>query len=85
MLFSMADASDKISIKNSEGFEILTYCQSNKLAWQSFRDISRWSKTPGSETQSSLLVLEMRIARASEFVLISQALISKSECEEISY
>ena len=31
MLFSMADASDKISIKISEGFEILPYWQTNKI------------------------------------------------------
>ena len=78
MFFSMADVYDKTSVKISEGSEILPYLQTNKLAWQSFRDISRRSKTSGSETESSLLLIEIKISRASAFALTSQALISKS-------
>ena len=33
MFFSMADVYDKISVKISEGPEILPYLQTNKLAW----------------------------------------------------
>ena len=75
IFFSVTDAFD-ITVKNSVESEILSYLQTNKLVNQSFRDVSRRPKIPGSEAKNSLLLTAIEIDRELVCVLVSQAPIS---------
>lgn len=48
------------SLKNWEGFQILPYLQTNKLAWHSCIDTGRRNKIPGSKTKGNVLLTAMQ-------------------------